>query len=377
MSTLRALALLTALLGVPNAVRAQVHMNETYVAMSGPDRMEFIELIGPPGFLLDGFVLLTLEGDGTTAGLLDHAWDLSGNIIPADGYFVVGTDMVPNLDYSTGTQDTMDNGTTTFYLIRTPQPAIILSLIGVPMDPDGDGVTDLANDPNVTIHEIIAIVDTGYPANDAVFDCTPVIGPDGTMLASGAFRPLDFPNPFCLDEYLDFNQTGNATHPPPTPGAPNPMSLTGCTPTSISVGCFADVPLGANYCTPALPNSTGFSASISGHGSPVPADGNMTLVAEGMPPGEFGYFLVGNTQGFFNPPGSGGFICMTGTIGRYNQAGNIGQGPSFSITIDPLALPLSPPVAGQPGDTWYFQAWFRDFGGATSNFTDGLVIQFL
>jgi hypothetical protein len=36
-------------------------------------------------------------------------------------------------------------------------------------------------------------------------------------------------------------------------------------------------------------------------------------------------------------------------------------------------------VAVNVGDTWNFQAWYRDsdgMGGATSNFTDGLSIDF-
>ena len=32
-------------------------------------------------------------------------------------------------------------------------------------------------------------------------------------------------------------------------------------------------------------------------------------------------------------------------------------------------------VAVQPGETWQFQAWFRDVGG-TSNLTDGVAVSF-
>jgi hypothetical protein len=38
------------------------------------------------------------------------------------------------------------------------------------------------------------------------------------------------------------------------------------------------------------------------------------------------------------------------------------------------SLPGPPPNAVVTGDTWYFQAWFRD--KATSNFTDGLSVLF-
>ncbi|MCP3920427.1 MAG: hypothetical protein GY711_33280 [bacterium] len=136
--------------------------------------------------------------------------------------------------------------------------------------------------------------------------------------------------------------------------------------------------VGMSYCGPAIPNSTGMAAVISATGSPLAAANNVTLTAEDLPPGQFGYFLAGQTQGFFNPPGSQGLICLTGNIGRYNQIANIIQGPMGSIALDLTAIPVNPPAAVQPGETWNFQCWFRDNNPTlTSNFTDGLTIQFL
>ena len=41
------------------------------------------------------------------------------------------------------------------------------------------------------------------------------------------------------------------------------------------------------------------------------------------------------------------------------------------------ALPLTPPVAIQPGDTWNFTAWYRDQNPTpTSNFTDAVQVPF-
>ena len=78
----------------------------------------------------------------------------------------------------------------------------------------------------------------------------------------------------------------------------------------------------------------------------------------------------------FNPPNSNGFICLGGGIGSYNQPQNIGQGPSFSIQIDLTAVPQPANlVAVQPGETWNFQAWYRDIGN-TNNFTDAVSVQF-
>ncbi len=131
--------------------------------------------------------------------------------------------------------------------------------------------------------------------------------------------------------------------------------------------------LGQSYCGPAVPNSSGRPAAVYACGSDEIADNYFVLFGTDLPAGQFGYFLTSQTQGFFMPPGSSGFICLGGNIGRYN--GNVGQGPSFSLQIDLTSIPVNPPVAVQPGDTWNFQAWYRDAGG-TTNFTDAVAVTF-
>ena len=55
----------------------------------------------------------------------------------------------------------------------------------------------------------------------------------------------------------------------------------------------------------------------------------------------------------------------------------IGQGPSFTLQIDLTSMPVNPPVAVLPGDTWNFQAWYRDNNlGPTNNFTDAVSVTF-
>ena len=134
--------------------------------------------------------------------------------------------------------------------------------------------------------------------------------------------------------------------------------------------------IGTNYCGPASLNSSGQPAAISAWGDPIAAMNNLTLAAEGMPANEMGYFLCSQTQGFVSlPGGSQGNLCLGGKIGRFaGQVSSTGSGGEFSIPVDLNFLPMSPPQAVQPGETWNFQAWFND--GATSNFTDGLYVTF-
>ncbi|MEL6430088.1 MAG: hypothetical protein AAFZ87_03585 [Planctomycetota bacterium] len=53
-----------------------------------------------------------------------------------------------------------------------------------------------------------------------------------------------------------------------------------------------------------------------------------------------------------------------------------GLPPHDALDLTAAATP-SGFTSVQPGDTWYFQAWHRDSNpGVTSNFTDGVRVQF-
>ncbi|MEM9381490.1 MAG: FG-GAP-like repeat-containing protein, partial [Planctomycetota bacterium] len=140
---------------------------------------------------------------------------------------------------------------------------------------------------------------------------------------------------------------------------------------------------GTPYCGPAAANSTGASASVGATGSASIETNAMALTARSLPTGSVGYFLVADGTGLVPMPGgSQGTLCLGGTLGRLNR------GPSEIFQADAsgsaqVALDLTdlPGPAGSttvlPGDTRYFQAWYRDLNPTpTSNFTDGLRVRF-
>jgi hypothetical protein len=136
--------------------------------------------------------------------------------------------------------------------------------------------------------------------------------------------------------------------------------------------------IGTNYCA-ANANSTGQPAAMAASGSAVAAANDVTLAASRMPANAFGYFIVSQTAGFAaNPGGSAGNLCLGGTIGRYDQSvQSSGATGAFGLAIDLTSIPMpTGTVSAAAGETWRFQAWFRDAqgGSATSNFTDGLAI---
>lgn len=146
-------------------------------------------------------------------------------------------------------------------------------------------------------------------------------------------------------------------------------------------GGFSSV--GKPYCAVA-PNASGAMGELTGFGSLVAASNDVVLTAAQIPANTFGFFITSQAQGFvMNPGGSAGNLCLAGSIGRYvgpGQVQNSGPGQSFSLALD-LAQTPQPLgfVSISAGETWNFQAWFRDIsssGAATSNFTNGLEVSF-
>ena len=141
---------------------------------------------------------------------------------------------------------------------------------------------------------------------------------------------------------------------------------------------------GTNYCGPAVPNSTGSPATITATGSTDLEANALTLRAASLPPGQFGIFVASQSPGFVPiAPNSEGNLCLGGMIGRFVRPGEIrmsGSSGAYSLDLDLTSIPTPTtfvPVLG--GDTWFFQSWFRDVsstGTATSNFTDGVQVDF-
>ena len=78
------------------------------------------------------------------------------------------------------------------------------------------------------------------------------------------------------------------------------------------------------------------------------------------------------------PGGSQGNFCLGGDIGRFNaNVLNTGADGNFELAIGTSSMPTNPPRPILAGETWNFQAWFRDRGlFDTSAFTDAVSITF-
>jgi hypothetical protein len=146
-------------------------------------------------------------------------------------------------------------------------------------------------------------------------------------------------------------------------------------------------------CAPAAPNSSGLPCSLAASSFSGPE--LYHLEAVNGPPDEFGYFLVSGTLMSSGSTVSDGLLCLSSPIGRYNsiaainnwkrnslgqfspqgvlvnQANTSSTGSGFDV---PTQLPSPPGGHITPGQSWYFQLWYRD--GPTSNFSDVVGVTF-
>jgi hypothetical protein len=139
--------------------------------------------------------------------------------------------------------------------------------------------------------------------------------------------------------------------------------------------------VGVPFCSPGNATSLGAPAEIHAFGSDVAGGNPLAIVATGLPSNSTGYFLCSRSPGSAMPPGSQGILCLGGNIGRISipVLQSAPNGRRFGRFVDTLALPGNPPSVVGAGQTWLFQAWFRDSigGTATSNFTDAVAILFM
>ena len=133
------------------------------------------------------------------------------------------------------------------------------------------------------------------------------------------------------------------------------------------------------YCAASL-NSTGASALLGSLGTTGIGAGELALTVQGTPPGANGIFFSG--PGPLDIPFADGRLCVAGgATGLIRLPGVLSTDQNGAGTR-PLDLD-SPPLLDEawgvePGETWFFQFWFRDTAstGAGENLSDALAITF-
>lgn len=120
-------------------------------------------------------------------------------------------------------------------------------------------------------------------------------------------------------------------------------------------------------------NSTGVEAHVVASGSVDLTDDDVTLEVSGLPPGEMGYFVMG--QNGAQIPVSQGVLCVGAPQVRFAKH-PLGTGSGdVSFALDLLNLPQQ--TVFLPGETWILQMWYTDQNpGPVWNFSDAVAIPF-
>jgi hypothetical protein len=140
--------------------------------------------------------------------------------------------------------------------------------------------------------------------------------------------------------------------------------------------------IGSTYCSHAMVNSTRLSGEVTLLGSELIILNQFFVSARQLPPSSFGFFIASTVPGSINPvPNSQGTLCVIGDVGRGVGGGifNAGLAGAHLGYANLLSMPQpNGPIAVLAGETWNFQAWYRDAigGQTTSNFTDAVAVTF-
>lgn len=145
---------------------------------------------------------------------------------------------------------------------------------------------------------------------------------------------------------------------------------------------FDVVPLGTVTACTAQSNSTGTAARLDAVGSSRVAEGDLELVASSLPLHQSTLFIASRDTGVQAIPGSDGTLCLGGSIGRFVGPGQIRSSGPFglsNLSVDLGAIPLgASTAAASVGETFYFQAWYRDLNPTlTSNLTNAIGVTLL
>jgi hypothetical protein len=137
--------------------------------------------------------------------------------------------------------------------------------------------------------------------------------------------------------------------------------------------------VGTLSCGPAVPNSTGRPARLRVAGSSSAAANELYLLGFDLPPNQWVLPLAAPATGSVpNIGGGAGTLCLGGTIRRLkDHITRADEAGGFSAALDLSTWHPNPPSPISPGETWYFQLWYRDpAAGTSSNLSDATEVTF-
>ncbi|MBT6283520.1 MAG: hypothetical protein HOJ00_09105 [Phycisphaerae bacterium] len=173
--------------GMECNVGSSFGINEIRIDMTGTDTDEFIELIGDPGTVLDGYSYIVIGDGAGGSGVLETVIDLTGAVIPADGLLSIGDiDMVGAVpDFIVEGMSLENSDNVTHMLVGG-----LTALLNDDLDADDDGNLDAMFWAELV--DEVGLLEVGYDGEVVDLLYTDVLlGPVGIYPPAHVFRCPD------------------------------------------------------------------------------------------------------------------------------------------------------------------------------------------
>src|SRR5688572_24251239 len=179
----RALSTMIASLGTSVLAQAQFTLSEVYPNVPGTDQgQEAVEIIGTASTVLTGWYFLAIDGDGTSAGVVDQAVALGGYSTGSNGILLIrdaSSTILPAPDPATSVvvfdfNPDIENGSNTYALGFGTAPAV-----GADLDTNDDGTLNAGALAGFTVADVVSLLENDGASNFAYADDLggTVIGP--------------------------------------------------------------------------------------------------------------------------------------------------------------------------------------------------------
>ncbi len=124
-------------------------------------------------------------------------------------------------------------------------------------------------------------------------------------------------------------------------------------------------------------NATGLPGRVRVHGHPDPAVNGLTAYCDQLFPNSVALLFASPSTGIIDLPSTiQGDLCIGGALARIGVGVADGLGVA-TLPIDTQAVPLTPAQPILAGQTWYFQAVYREtLVGSNSYASEGVAVTF-
>lgn len=379
---------------------AQFTLSEIYVNAPGADQtQEGVEIRGAASAALTGYWFLTIDGDGTSAGVVDQAIDLNALSTGSNGLLLVRDDastILPGPDPATSVHvhdfaPDLENGSNTYVIGTGTAPTVGTDL-------DLDGILDAGTIVGFTVVDSVTIIESDGASNFAYADdLGGFVFPQFTWTPDAVYRiydgagtptgwsggdvvgsiggPYSWAVPTEIYQLvscgLDLGQINVNVPDFDGDGTPNTCD-------DVTTYCFGDTgncPCGnigavGNGC-PSSVNPNGGNLAATGVAS-VGAD-TLVLTGTGMPNSSALYFQgVNSVAGGAGAAFGDGLRCATGSVWRLGTKTNAGGASQYPVGGD-ASISVKGHVTTAGSRT--YQVWYRNPApfctASTFNLTNG------